>query len=94
MCRAVECFLRVQSRSGDHTINSFTEWEKKSGTITFWGKKVGNDLFLVQFDTLNYKLKNWNEKICEVLIALDNKVLTLLQSKNGDDFLELYTKAF
>ena len=32
--RAVGCFLRTQSRSGDHTINSFT-WENKSERILF-----------------------------------------------------------
>ena len=47
MLRGAGCFLRAQSRSGDHTINSFTEGEKKSGTITFWGKTVRMDLFLL-----------------------------------------------
>ena len=60
MLRGAGCFLRAQSRSGDHTINSFTEWENASGTITFWGKTVGMNLFLRPL----LKLKKMNSEWC------------------------------
>ena len=59
MLRAAGCFLRAPNRSRDHTINSFTKWENASGTLTFWGKTVGKDLFLVYISACSCHLNIW-----------------------------------